>query len=83
MEILTMLICGTLNIACFLIGARVGQKVQKGEKIELPTINPVKLIDEYREKKEQENTQEKIDIILSNIESYDGTAFGQKDVPRR
>lgn len=82
MEILIMLICGTLNIACFLIGAKVGQKVQRGETIELPTVNPIKLIEERREKKEQEKTQEKIDTILSNIESYDGTAFGQKDVPR-
>lgn len=82
MEILIMLICGTLNIACFLIGAKVGQKVQRGETIELPTVNPAKLIEERREKKEQEKTQEKIDTILSNIESYDGTAFGQKDVPR-
>ena len=82
MDILTILVVGTLNIVCFFIGAKVGQTVGKGEKIEVPTINPIKAYNEHMERKEQEKEQEKIETILHNVEVYDGTSNGQKDVPR-
>ena len=82
MDILTILVVGTLNIVCFFIGAKVGQTVSKGETIEVPTINPIKIYNEHIDRKEQENEQKRIDTILHNIENYDGTANGQKDVPR-
>lgn len=73
----------TLNIVCFFIGAKIGQTVAMGEKIEMPTVpNPLEKIREHREKKEAEKEQERIDTILQNIESYDGTSSGQKDVPK-
>ena len=34
------------------------------------------------QQKQAEAEQEKIDTILQNIERYDGTSIGQKDVPR-
>lgn len=84
MEIVLILAVGALNIACFLIGAKVGQRVAKGEKIELPSANPVKAVREHNEKKraekEAEREQERINTILHNIENYDGTERGQKDV---
>ena len=54
-ETLTMIICiGLMNILCFFIGAKVGQKVVKNEELKLP--NPVKSIKEdiqtYEETKE-------------------------------
>ena len=49
MEIVLILAVGALNIACFLIGAKVGQRVAKGEKIELPSANPVKAVREHNE----------------------------------
>ena len=82
--ILSIAIVGTLNIACFFIGAKVGQKVTKGENIELPSVNPIKAIKEHNEKKqaekEAEREQERINTIMQNIENYDGTGRGQKDV---
>ena len=84
MEIVLILAVGALNIACFLIGAKVGQRVAKGEKIELPSANPVKAVREHNEKKraekEAEREQERINTILHNIEKYDGTERGEKDV---
>ena len=74
---------GATNIACFMIGARVGQKVAKGETIELPTVNPMELVQEQREKRAAQEERNKLDTILRNIESYDGTAYGQEDVPGR
>ena len=80
--ILSIAIVGTLNIVCFFIGAKVGQTVAKGEKIEAPTLNPMKAIREHQDKKESEREQDRINTILQNIDSYDGTPNGQKDVPR-
>lgn len=74
---------GATNIACFMIGARVGQKVTKGEEIKLPTVNPMELVQEQREKRAAQEERNKLDTILRNIESYDGTAYGQEDVPGR
>lgn len=75
---------GIMNILCFFIGARVGQKVIRQEKIEL---NPIKAInkakEENREKKEKELEDEYIKTIMHNIDNYNGTSLGQKDIPSR
>lgn len=73
---------GIMNILCFFIGAKVGQKVVKGETIEMPKIEPIKAIREYNESKEVVKQQERERIINENIDNYDGTSLGQQDVPR-
>lgn len=82
MGVLLIAVVGTLNIACFFIGAKVGQMVQKGETIKAPTINPVKLYNEHIDRKEAEAEKNRLDVIMRNIERYDGTGTGQEDVPR-
>lgn len=82
MEVLLMAILSLSNIACFIIGARVGQKIVKGEEIETPEVNPFKAYQERKDKKEAEFEQSRIDTIMRNIENYDGTSNGQEDVPR-
>jgi Na+-transporting methylmalonyl-CoA/oxaloacetate decarboxylase gamma subunit len=81
MEVITILAMGFVCAVCFLLGAKVGQAVSKGEKVELP--NPVKAVEDHRAKKEAEMEQSRIEIIMRNIESYDGTPYGQEDVPGR
>ena len=78
--ILIILTVGILNIGCFFIGAKVGQKVVKGEPIEIPSLNPLKAYREAQDRKEAEREADKLDTILQNIEAYDGTSAGQKDV---
>lgn len=80
MDILILLIFSISNITCFYIGAKVGQKVVKGERIETP--NPVRAIENHKARKEAERKQNKLDVILRNIDKYDGTSLGQEDVPR-
>lgn len=80
--ILIILTVGTLNVACFFIGAKVGQKVAKGETIETPNVNPIQYIQEQREKQQAIKEQKRINTILENIDNYNGTDAGQKDVPR-
>ena len=76
-----MILClGALNIVCFFIGAKIGQKVVKGEEIKAPEITIPTPIRDYQKKKQAEAEQNKIDTILQNIEAYNGTSAGQKDV---
>lgn len=79
---ITLVLVSALNIVCFVIGAKVGQKVSKGEPVELPNVNPMEAIRTHQSKKEAEKEQDKFDTIMQNIECYDGTSKGQKDVGR-
>ena len=81
--ILLLLVVGALNIACFFVGANVRQKVDKGETLELPKVDLTKPIREREARKEAEADREYYDTIMSNIDNYDGSGLGQKDVPRR
>lgn len=83
MEAVLIIICTAFACACcFILGAQVGQRVSKGRDIEMPTVNPIKAVREHRARKEAEMAQDRIDTIMRNIESYDGTGKGQEDVPR-
>ena len=76
-----ILVIGILCIVCFFVGARVGQKVVRQETITLPNLNPIKAIEEHREKQETNKENEKKETIWKNLERYDGTSAGQEDVP--
>lgn len=80
MEIVIILAVGFVCMASFMIGVRVGQQTAKGEKVELPTINPMEAYREKEAKKEAQKEQDKLDAIMRNIENYDGTGKGQEDV---
>ena len=85
MEVLTILVMGLMgltNIACFVIGANVGQKASKGEEIKMPSVNPIAAARAHEAKKEAEFEQSRIDAILRNVECFDGTEYGQVEVPR-
>ena len=84
MEILfIILVNSTANILCFFLGTKIVQKVMKNENLEIPKIeNPIKKVEENKEKKVLEKEIEKNNIILENIENYDGTPIGQKELPR-
>lgn len=82
MEILLILTVGALNVACFFIGAKVGQKVTKGEPVEVSLPEPLKAIREREDAKEAKREQERLETILRNIDNYDGSENGQEEVPR-
>ena len=81
MEVLLLAVMGIVNVLCFVIGAKVGMAVSKGEEIKLPSVNPVEAYRKHEAKKEADAEQDKIDTIMANIEAYDGTAYRQKDIP--
>lgn len=80
--ILLLLITGTLNVVCFFIGAKIGQKTSKGEPIEMPTVNPIKAFRERENERVTKRELDKLETLLHNIDVYDGTSMGQKDVSR-
>lgn len=82
MEILLVLSTGALCVACFFIGAKVGQTVSKGEEIKLPEVDPLKPIREHQQHKEEQRERERYEALLRNIDNYDGTGHGQEDIPR-
>ena len=82
MDILLIAVTGILNIACFFIGAKVGNAVSKGKEIQLPNINPVKAYNEHLERHEAQREKNRLETIMRNIERYDGTGTGQEDVPQ-
>ena len=83
MDILLIAVVGTLNIVCFFVGAKVGQTVAKDKDIEVPKVSsPVTLYKAHIDRKEAEAETNRLDVILRNIEAYDGTEKGQEDVPR-
>lgn len=79
-----LVLVGIQNLVCMIIGLKVGLALNKGESFSLP--NPIQKHTEQQAKKEAKKKakaeQEKIETILKNIENYDGTGFGQMDVPR-
>ena len=83
MEIALVLAVGAMCIVCFLVGAKVGQTVSKGEDIKLPTVNPIEAYREHENKKNARAEQERLDAIMRNIEAYDGTGNRQEDLPGR
>lgn len=82
MEVLLALTVGVLCIGSFVIGAKVGQTVSKGETLELPSANPFEALRQREAKKEAQTEQDKFDTIMRNIEAYDGTGKNQEDVWR-
>lgn len=78
--IILVLIVGGLMMFSFLLGARTSQKAYKKEEIKLPTLNPVKAYQEHTERVEQSKREKEYNIMLENINNYDGTGLGQQEV---
>ena len=84
-----IILCGLFGafiLGSFTIGLSFGVKLRNNEKIEIPNLNPVKAVKKAvkESKQERENEKEKtlFEIEMANIDSYDGTGFGQKELPR-
>lgn len=86
----TIILCtifGVFILISFITGIKIGVKLRKSETIEIPNLNPIKVIKERKEEKEfieqQEEEQRQIEVMLANIDAYDGTEIGQRDIPKR
>lgn len=79
----TIIISAFIMIA-FITGLHYGSKVKNDEYIEKPSLNPVKVIQKSREHHafqiEQKKEADAIETMFNNIEIYNGTEEGQKDI---
>ena len=82
MEVLLLLIMSASNIACLVIGVKVGMAVSKGEEVKLPTLNPLEVYKTHKENKAAEAEMDRLEAVMQNLESYNGTEAGQKDIPK-
>lgn len=78
--ILTCTIFGVFMCISFVLGAKIGQIVQRDKPIVIPSLNPVKMVKEHIENKKEKEEIEKLNTILDNIDNYDGTGNNQKEV---
>lgn len=82
MDLIAIVAMSALYMVCFFVGLKTGQNTA-GKGISIPTVkSPVKAIRERQEAKEADMEKHRMDIIMRNIEAYDGTGRGQEDVPR-
>lgn len=80
----TIILCtlfGVFILLAYTLGLRNGQKVSNNEEIKMPELNPVTVISNQIEKHEDKKKQEAYEIMMSNIDNYDGTGLGQKEIP--
>jgi hypothetical protein len=81
METIALLVMGVVNIACFIIGAKVGQQTAKGEPVKVELPNPVAAVREYKQYREDAKERSQVEAILRNIDRYDGNPGGQEEIP--
>lgn len=82
METITLLfLFGVFIIVAYTLGLKNGQKLKNNEEIKLPEVNPVKIVKNEIETFEQKKKQDAYDTMMANIDNYDGTGLGQKDIP--
>ena len=78
-------IFGLIIMASYTLGLRNGQKLAKKEEITMPDVNPVSIVNKQIEKHEIKHEikkeQELLNIMMDNIDNYDGTGAGQKELP--
>lgn len=67
------------NAICFLLGAR-RYSLPEGFSHQRPDAG-IKKILQFGRKKEPSGT-DPMDVIMENLEMYDGTSFGQKEIPK-
>ena len=74
-------IFGIFILVAYSLGLKNGQRLSKNEEVVVPNINPVKVVTEEIEKHEEKKKQQAYEVMMSNIDNYDGTGLGQKDIP--
>lgn len=83
MENYEVIILCAINLISFIVGAKIGQGSIKDREI---TFNPIKAIKndlkENKINKKEDLRRRKIETALENIENYNGTGLGQKEIPK-
>lgn len=79
MEALLLLAFGVVNMGFLAVGVKVGMEISKQDKT--PSVSHFKPPKAHRVDKDAQIQKDKLETILRNVECYDGTGYGQEDVP--
>ena len=79
-ELLLVVVICLSNIACMVVGVKVGQIAYRGEEIAMNLPNPVGKVKSFKEPQEAKKEREAVETMLYNIDVYDGTSLGQRDI---
>ena len=78
----TIILC-SINVITLIVGVKIGMSVANKKDL---TLNPVKAIKEHNEEKQEKREadlkEKQIKTMLKNIDNYDGSGFGQEQIPR-
>lgn len=78
--ILLLFLFGIFIIVSYTLGLKNGQKLKNNEEIKMPEVNPIKLVRNEIDSFEERKKQAAFETMISNIDNYDGTGLGQKDI---
>ena len=80
--LISTIIISAFIMFSFIVGLHYGSKVKKNEVINIPTPNKViqKKRQQIRFEEEKERKDQALETMLYNIEVYDGTGNGQKEI---
>lgn len=82
--VLLIIVIGVINAYCFILGAKVGQKVVRQETIETNPIKAIKgAIEEHKEAQIKEAEDDYYKALMHNIDNYNGDSIGQVEIPKR
>ena len=80
-KILILMIINQIEmILVILVSFFIASKFKNNEKIENPIAVVKKTIERKREVEQEKKEARNLNIMLDNIDRYDGTARGQKDL---
>lgn len=83
MEMALVIIICLNSIICFIIGAKIGQKVVRDETIETNPIKAIKgAIEEHKETQMKEAEDDYYKALMHNIDNYNGDSIGQVEIPK-
>lgn len=80
--LISTIIISAFIMFSFIVGLHYGSKVKKDEVINIPTPNKViqKKRQQTRFEEEKKREDQALETMLYNIEVYDGTGNGQKEI---
>lgn len=78
---LGLLVAGAVNVVCVIAGASIVQKASRGQPVQPEIPKREKPVAVGKEPKEDEPGRKRREVILENIERYNGSPDGQKNVP--
>ena len=83
MDAIQMVTLCAFNLLFFIVGAKIGQASAKGREIRINPVRAIKEeIKEVKAEKKESLRKRKVDTMLQNIDMYDGTGLGQKQIPK-